>query len=418
MHFKIHKQDLAFNLFKLVFIVNAITAYEVFRMPIPWFSVLFLTIAVVIIPKIIYQSITSKGGIVFFILIVYSLLITVYNWGGEYSAKPTTPYAVFIILRYLSFFEFFIGIGLAIYLAKNGYKDRIILFWIYFGFIIALYALYVYFAHIFGLPEVPRTRLGTGGQDYLAQKVQFTGGINRALGSFREPSHLAEWLIIPIILSFSQVMKKKMIIITIIFSAFLLTLSLTGYLALVVALVFYFFVSFFKIDTRRFYRGFVFIVGLVGVFYVLSNTGYGELVLDRLNNLMAGGVDASNRSYVYNYLRSTEIPFFGQGLGNSNLIFSQFLYNSGVSSFISLYVNTLMSIGVVGLLLLVIFFSRILIEAVIISIKDKMVLVYSAAFIAWLAIFGMHSETVRFEVGVLIGLLVYQLSLKSKTTQC
>ena len=67
------------------------------------------------------------------------------------------------------------------------------------GVLCAAMALYIYVAQLSGLPEPPRTRMGTGGDQ---QATTFTYAFHRAMGTFQEPGDLASWLVLPLFLSF------------------------------------------------------------------------------------------------------------------------------------------------------------------------------------------------------------------------
>jgi len=89
--------------------------------------------------------------------------------------------------------------------------------------------------------------------------------------------------------------------------------------------------------------------------YALTQLGDVPLVSvmqERLHNIFAGSVEASNRGYVYEYARLTMPPLYGYGLGNANLIFSEYRGSLLASSHLSLFINAWFSLGVLGVVLI------------------------------------------------------------------
>lgn len=284
------------------------------------------------------------------------------SYSAMMPAAATTSYPLFIALRYWAFFVFAALPFLVVLRARETTTDRIALTIRLAGTIVAVFALYLYAAHVLGLPEPPRNRVGTSG--IADQATTFTYGVDRALGPFREPSHMADWLLLPLCLSFGQSQWQTLVI----GMAFLLTGSLGGVIGAGAALLTALALSRRSTGAQRLRiagKGlFVAPILLVGVVLI---PGVGPRLFDvlreRVVNIATGGFAASNRFYIALFVRAVPPPILGPGLGNSNIEFTNFLGVPAVASFTSLALNMLYSLGIIGLVVFALALLRLALPA-------------------------------------------------------
>lgn len=355
--------SISYKLLCLCFLLDAFAAYSVFGVPLPWLGMAAVTLLSVHFVKI-YKLPTFSW---FSVFVYYSILSTLLNviFADYYVDMPllsTTPYPVYIGLRiYVMLMALMIAYIFWNLLFK-GYYERFIQYFITLGCIISTLAIYIYVAQIFGLPEIPRTRVSTSGT--IVDEIRFSYAFHRALGTFREPSHLAEWLILPLFLAFSQGRKK--IVSQLLMS---LTLLLTGSLMGVLSIGIGFLTSLavFNPFGKRTLKILLYTVVIISAGYLLasfsissfarSDTGIIQVVLERLSPILERGIRGSNRAYVYDFIDITSVPLAGYGMGNANLMLTNFLGGRAVSSFLSIYYGTLYSTGYPGVLFLIIFLA-------------------------------------------------------------
>jgi O-antigen ligase len=139
----------------------------------------------------------------------------------------------------------------------------------------------------------------------------------------------------------------------------------------------------------------------------VAHVDLGSVIWDRLEPIVeTRSMEASNRSYTWDYIVESPPSLFGVGLGNANLRFGQYLHILPVPSFLSLYFNIAYSTGLVGL----IFLARFLLMPVLGFIKRSTLhppeLV--AAYIAYLVAFSVHSEELSFQFAILYALATWQ----------
>ena len=233
------------------------------------------------------------------------------------------------------------------------------------GGIVALAAIYIYVAQVFTLWEPPRTRIGTQGEE---QRTIFSYAFHRAMGTFREPSHLAEWMLVPFLVSLLQNQLRSFVWPMLMGSVILLTGSLTGILGGVLGFaIATLILNPIRLSTLKLTVALVIIAGISYVLFSVlvvsysdTNTDLFSVIWDRVQPIFEGGMGASNRGYVYEYFATEPIPAVGQGLGNAGLYFSNYCGTELVTSLLSLYFSTLYSTGYVGLVLLSASFELIL----------------------------------------------------------
>jgi hypothetical protein len=328
----------------------------------------------------------------------------------------TLPYGMFVLLRLFLLVAFAATAMLVYWLLVHGYQERMVKLTVRIGAWVAAFALYVYVAQLVGLPEPPRNRMGTTGAE---QATVFQYAFHRAMGSFREPSHLAEWLTVPLFFSLAgrRFLNTRSILMA---SAILLSGSLTGILGAGLAFLLALLLSNpFKLNNFRVLVRLSLAGVLALVMFQAFVTDYGgnsgadlfSVVEDRVRPILfEGGIKSTNRYYVYDYAAQSPAPFFGYGLGNSNLRLSDFLDEPIVSSFLSLYLNTLYSLGYPGLILLLVLLLappiRFL-RAFRGSDSTYHVLLL-AMYLCYLIVFAVHLEALSFMFAVVLAFVAYE----------
>lgn len=351
-------------------VCNMMAAYNAGPVPVDWLSrVIFIAGAAMMLFSGTLPSVPvfSSLGLLF----VWALITTICGALDDSISfrMPflTTPYPVFVALRFMNLLAP-LGCAYVIVAASERYSfNKVTRFIVWLGTIGALYAIYVYFAQIYGLPEIPRTRMGTGGGH---QSTTFTYDFHRALGSFREPSHLAEWLLGPLFTSFA-IRNRLFNFHTL---AMLLAMLLTGSLAGVAGLGVGVFVAAMlgnplRAQSWKVIGGFVGIL-CAGIVAFAAFAAGKNIDLFTLFNvlggragdiLFGGGLESSDRGAILMAAFQQPISFFGYGMGRANLILTD-IYGRmtfGATPFVvdyhSLYLHYLFATGIVGLMLLLVF---------------------------------------------------------------
>lgn len=398
---KLKFTNLVLLLFYLLFFGSALGAYNIGPIPIQWLTQVGL-IALLLIVALRGKINYVPGSVLYIFLILWAVAVTVIKgiFGYYPSMMPSsasTPYMVFIVLRFLSLLSFIATVYLVYWLFKKGYRDAVIKWLVTIGTIIAVLGLYIYIAQIYGLPELARNRMGTGGGE---QSVVFTYAFHRAMGTFREPSHLAEWLVVPLFLSFIRKQRLFSIHSMLMGATILLTGSLTGILGLSLGFMFAVLLAnpVKKDNLKKVLQIAILAAVAFAAFYALvaSKNSDGvslfQVIGDRVGVILTKGISESNRGYVFEYVAGSGISMTGEGFGNSNILFSKYIKNPVITSFLSLYFNFLLSTGVIGLTILIIFLLRPVMAALFFKFNRKNMIWVLAPYISWLIMFAIHSE--------------------------
>jgi hypothetical protein len=357
----------------------------------------------------------------FFLWLLWLMAVTLYSWIDtnlyEQMMPPlsTTPYLVFVLLRFLSIFSFLATAFIVYAFCQQGYSVQLIRSVVLCGSLHACAAFYIYLAQRYGLPEPERNRMGGNGWD---QVTTFEYAFHRAMGTFREPSQMAQWLVVPLFLSQFGQKKLSWLASTLIGSALLLTGSLTGILAGFAGIVAGLILTnpFHQSNRKLMLRvglliGVMFLIfGFFAFSYDDGDVSLSDALMKRINPILfEGGMKESNRDYVFLYFETEPVPWFGVGLGNANLDMTSSLGLDVVASMLSLYFNTMYAGGIVGSALL--FYAMFLpVYKAIRNIKNAertFLTITIAAYCAWLVIFSVLSEEPHFMFGVAVGLLAY-----------
>lgn len=345
-------------------VMNALAAYAFGPIPIEWLSrIVFMAGAGMMLAGGVLPQV--RAFVPAFLLLIWAVISTVAGFinHSEQLWFPilTTPYPIFIFLRILNLIAP-LCCGYLVITACERYSFRSVTkFIIWLGTIAALYAIYAYAAELLGLPEISRSRLGTGGG---AQSTTFSYAFHRALGTFREPSHLSEWLLAPIFTSLAmrnRVVNVHTLTMTL---ALLLTGSLSGFGGFVGGLMAAATLANpLRASSWKVLGGItgVLAIGLGGFLIFASGKHIDywtlfQVIWDRIQPMLKpGGVENTNRGDVLEAVLRENISLFGYGFGRANIILSN-IYTAGmvnatlfVLSYHSLYLHYLYATGVVGL---------------------------------------------------------------------
>jgi hypothetical protein len=415
--------------FVALFLGTGLAAYSLGPVPVPWLTqVGFVALAGLLIMARNRVRIVP-GGLALVMFMAWTLLVSLVSaYSAEYfaGAMPqgaTLPYGLFILARYINLLAFAAAFYLTFWLLTQGYAKFLVKWIVLIGIFVSLAAVYVYLAHSYGLPELPRTRLGTGGGE---QATTFSSGLlfyRRALGTFREPNHLAEWLLLPLFLSLALSHGAARVSTLLIGSTLLLTVSLAGTLSAVMGGIAGTLMNgpFCAKNLKRTIgvvaMPIVLAVGLIGL--SVGVVGEGQSIYSILSfravEILEGGVEASNRNYISEFIADNPFPLVGYGLGNANIVASEAMGNDLVVSYLSLYLNIIYSTGVVGICLLLTFLLPPLVRKPAKKGTGEYGLspVFLMAYLAYLVEFGVSSEELSVPFAVAAAFLRYQGTLGS-----
>lgn len=335
----------------------------------------------------------------------------------------TSPYPVYVALRFMNLLSFAGAAALTYWVVRRGHREVMLRRIVWIGGATALMGIYIYFAQVNGWWEPGRTRVGTTGG---AQTTVFAYAFHRAMGTFREPSHFAEWLVMPFLLSFTYRGRGRIVFIGVMAGALLLTGSLTGIAGVVgglggaVVLGNPFRPKRLKMVASLVLAG---VLGLVAFNALVVGKGDNptnviQVFSDRIAPILEGGMGESNRGFVFEYTASKPVPLVGAGMGNGNLIFTSETGSPSISSLLSLYINTWFSLGIPGVALVV-----LLVGLPVLKLARQRryrtqpeLMPLMAAYLGWLLMFTVHSEELTLTFGILFGLMAWEGSRRLPET--
>lgn len=397
---------------------DALEAWQLGPIPIQWLS-RFGAIALAAWFLVTGRLHFAPGSGWLLLLLTWTGLVGAASaaFGQERVMPPlaTTTYPVFIALRVMNLLAFLGMMALTYTVLVQGRERQLQRALVTLGAVVAIIAVYLYAAQVFGLPQPARNRIGTGGEE---QGLTFTYAFHRALGTFREPSHLAEWLALPMFLSFAAHTKRQYMQGVVIAAALLLTGSLTGIVGAGVGLVVALIITNPLSTEKLKLLGRIAIVGALALIVfqevVASNlpgsVSLYDVLFGRLAPILEGGLGASNRDYIYTFVGSVPIPPLGFGIGNANLELSRYFGSELVVSFLSLYFTMAYSLGIPGLLLvgglLVAPIGRLWMFAST-RLHDRIVYLAVAGYCAWLVVFGVRADEFPPMFAVVYALVAY-----------
>lgn len=357
----------AFYALVAALITNALAAYAFGPVPIEWLSrVIFIAGAALMLFS---GTLPKVPAFTWLVLLFQWALITTVTGYFDHSIELhipilTTPYPVYVALRFMNLLAPLASAYLVVATSERYSFHKLTQFVIWLGTVAALYALYAYVAEIYGLPEIYRSRLGTGGG---AQATTFSYAFHRALGTFREPSHLAEWLLAPLFTSFAtrnRILNLHTLIMTL---AMLLTGSLAGIAGMGMGIfAAAMLANPLRASSWKVVGGLlaVLIFGVLAFIVVAAGKNIDAFTLftvlgDRAGVvLFGGGLLQSDRGAVLAAAMQQPVSFFGYGFGRANVILSN-IYTQNtpgatplILDYHSLYLHYLFATGIVGLILL------------------------------------------------------------------
>lgn len=225
---------------------------------------------------------------------------------------------------------------------------------LHIGLVVAVIAIIIFLMHRFGLGDLPRNRMGTGG---FEQAIIFTFETgeesNRALGTFREPSFLALSLILPASIA---VKNKKWASVVVMLLALYLTYSLGTMIALAAGIVLTMLVF---LGAPNLLRGGVIICMLGALVAGVEAMGWiaDSPLRKRLDLLSSFNLLETSRGYVYEnlYLVSDSL-IAGGGIGRFAFSLGQLMGSQYPISSLNLFLTILSSGGVIALCLIIVWF--------------------------------------------------------------
>ncbi|HJP60778.1 MAG TPA: hypothetical protein VJ865_12295, partial [Gemmatimonadaceae bacterium] len=286
------------------------------------------------------------------------------------------------------------------------------------GVIIAGLAIYIYVAQQYGLWEPPRTRIGTAG---AAQVLFF--GYRRALGTFREPSHLAEWLVLPFFLSFVLKGRASRFSGLVIGLALLLTVSLGGIGSAVAGMVGGLMLN-NPLHPKNIKRIVIVAVALGLLLLAAKFTSIGlngQSVYTMLNvrtlDILEGGIGNSDRAYIADFISRYPPPVVGYGLGNANILAASKMGIDLIVSFLSLYVNVMYSSGLIGLGLLAVFLVQPIVRRGLYAVgaAGERSIAVLMGYVAYLFLFAAGAEELSISFAIITAFMLYDASSGLRT---
>lgn len=395
-------------LFKASAVAYALAAYAILGVPSKYLGWLFL-IGAFFAFRVRAASADIWRVLQFVLtLIVVCAIGNVLNLTESWAMadRATTSYSIFVSLRYLEILAFWVALYVTYRIARTRGTQNLLDFYVKLGLVVASYALYAWVAQQYGLWELPRTRIGTGGQDFLNQSVTFQYGFHRALGSFREPSHLAQWLILPLFACLVRFDRRVYPYFVVMLGAFLLTGSVLGLgmAACGVAVLI----------TRR-WRGFRRVIGwrwLISLCLVtfvaahLSDFSLLDTVSERIAIFFHEGISGTNRSYILEYFSASPPAPLGYGLGNASIRLGEWMGSDLTASHLSAFLHYLYAGGVGALFILVALLAFPFLRALSVPRQKRSGAadILLAVHGAWVFSYFFHAETLDAAHAMALGL--------------
>ncbi|HEX6373816.1 MAG TPA: hypothetical protein VF006_33115 [Longimicrobium sp.] len=405
--------------FTAVYVGTALGAYAFGPVPFQWLSQFGLLGAAGLL--LLAGRLRAVPGLgVMVPLVAWAAVVTLanlvaFNFPLLMPPLASSPYPVYIALRFVGLLTFAAAAALVYYLLQNGYRDALLRRVVWVGTLTALAAVYIYFAQVQGWWEPGRTRMGTAGGE---QATTFAYAFHRAMGTFREPSQLAEWLVLPFFLSFAYQGRGRVLHTLAMSAAMLLTGSLTGVLAIgggltgALLLGNPFSRARLRVPLRLAAVAFagLLLFNAIAVSNGASAADLLEVISGRLGPMLDGGIGQSNRGYVYDYASRQPVPLVGAGVGHANLVFGAADGTPVISAFLSLYVNYWFSLGIPGVVLL----ALLLLLPVARLVRgpryrsDPYLMLLLAVYLGWLVMYTVHSEELTLVFGIVFGMVAYE----------
>jgi len=424
-HFGVYQQSkkrmsaqIQFLFFGLVYF-DTLAAYNILMVPVPWLSYFISTLLLIVF--VMRKSLTIAVPNYMFILILYvffALFVlgknTVTNQAFEMPSQATLPYIPFLLVR-LFLLVGYIFTVVAVYSMSLLYGTRTIVKILIVALaVIAFSSLYIYISPLFGLWEPSRNRIGTGGQDFTTTQITFSYGFYRALGTFREPGHLAAWIVgiffFTSSISSSKHNTRNLLVAVLAIIVIILSGSLLGFIALATGILVMLITGRFKFSFRSFLYLLALVAGGMAVIYVFNIDFVGTLS-PRIEALLSYGPSATNRFHVWKYFLEVQPPLLGFGLGNSNIKLSSYLGNSLMSSHLSIFLGSWYSLGYIGVLLVTLYlaFPFISVKTWKMARRDAILAACMASLASWLVFYSGNNEEFALIHAVIVGVFFGRL---------
>ena len=414
-----------FGVLCLIVALDGADAYTYAGVPLPWLA-MFLATPLLLVYATFSPLRAPPGLALYLVLLCWMLGNTIVmsmrtDYSADMPAMATTSYPTFVFLRGYAFFGFlFLSIVVFNY-ARQASPDKLLNVVTVLGILVTLYAVYVLLAQRLQLPMIPKTRFGTGEGGVIAGgETGYFGDATerylfRTIGSFREPSFLGIWLIVPFFLSIAaaggKVLNWRSIFIGL---GILSTGSLTAAVAVVAG-----FLGALALVQPLSKRGLK-IVGAIALAAVIlglvintvarmyldtpADLSFADQYLERLERLSTGGVQTTNRSYAFKKFIDSEFSLYGEGMGNAHLVNSR---DAAVTvSFLSLYIHIWFAGGAIGLTLLLLYLFLPLLAVLLRARQNRFDNVWFVApYVAWLVVFIANDENLNVMISLAAGLL-------------
>lgn len=403
--------------FGLIYL-DTLAAYNISFIPLPWFSY-FISAFLIIFLAANRSLIIAVPSLIYIILYaLFALLVIVINTTFAPAFKmpggASQSYPLFIFTRFFVLIGYIVT-AILVYNISFHYGTRFIIKILIITLtIVTVSSLYIYVAQLYGLWEPTRNRAGTGGQDFTTTKLSFSYGFHRALGTFREPSHLAIWVVGIFFFTFSISSGKRSaryLLVTILaIIALVLSGSLLGLIGLAAGGLVMLKTGRFKFSFRSFLSLFTIVASGVAAIHAFGIDFVGTL-FPRIEALLLYGPDATNRSYVWEYFLEVQPPFSGFGLGNSNIKFSSYLGNYLISSHLNIFLGSWYSLGFAGVVLISIYlaFPFVSVRTWKMARRDATLAACMASLASWLVFYSGNNEELTLIHAVIMGVFLGRL---------
>jgi O-antigen ligase len=223
-------------------------------------------------------------------------------------------------------------------------------------------------------------------------------------------------LLLPLFVSFTARGRKARIASALLVLAMLLSVSLTGMFSALIGLILaMMFLNPLRRKNVKVLLGVFSVLGLliIGAQYVQIGALGAEVTIfsmveARIEQMFEGGVGATNRAGVFQFVVENPPPWYGFGMGNGNIYPARVQNSDVMMSYLSAYIAIWYSAGVAGLTLLLLFMVRPL--ARIMAGRGRgmeWMPLALAAYIAYLVSFTVLTEELSIHFGVAAALVFY-----------
>jgi hypothetical protein len=424
----ISAQQLVFYGLCFMLLLDSLEAYAFAGMPLPWLAMAAATPLIVLYAGMARLRPPPASGICL-VLLLWMYGNTLFasiaeNYSVMMPPLSTTPYPVFVLLRAYSFLGFLLIVTMVYNLTLSGKGEALIDYMVWLGVAVVVFAFYVFAAQRLGLPMPPKGRFATGEGGAISggEEGQFGDSTEkflfRTLGSFREPSFLGIWLVVPFFYSLLPSARSPYHWRTAVIGLGLLS---TGSLTAAVALVGGFVLALQLLHPLS-KRSLVILLGFVaavGITLLLINVILGSYFYQdggfsfvdqywaRIERILQGGIGASNRGYAFDKFFKSDFSLWGRGLGNAHLYDSFYASAQVPISYLSLYFHAWFAGGAVGLSLVIVYLLAMLLVVLLRrGPRPADLLWYVAAYVAWLIIFAVNDEAFNLMFSVTTGLML------------